>query len=265
MIVFCNAKVNIGLRILGKRSDGFHELQSYFIPVAIKDALEIIDADHDGLQILMSGIELPENGGANICSKAYDLLNEQFKLPGLDLHLLKTIPVGAGLGGGSSNAAAMLLLLNDKFDLKIENEELRILAAELGSDVPFFIDNVPSMVSGRGERLDPFNVDLSNYWMQIIDPGIHCSTAGIFARHSIDPDTEDLRTALVRPVADWRNHVFNDLEKAAFELYPEIEEVKEILYDCGALYASMSGSGSSVFGIFEKKPNAQDPEPLIES
>lgn len=254
MIVFCNAKVNIGLRINGNRSDGFHDLQSYFLPVPIKDALEIIDADHDGLRIFMSGTELPESGGANICTKVYDVLSEKFKLSGLDLHLLKTIPVGAGMGGGSSNAAAMLHLLNDKFGLGIENEELRIFAAKLGSDVPFFIDNVPSMVSGRGEVLDPFNVDLSNYWMQIIDPGIHCSTAQIFGGHSIDLNTEDLNTALLRPVADWQDNVFNDLEKAAFDLYPDIGSLKNSFYDRGALYASMSGSGSSVFGIFKDEP-----------
>lgn len=260
MIVFCSAKVNIGLRVLGKRRDGFHELQSYFIPVPIKDALELIDAEHDGLQILMSGNELPENGGANICSKAYDLLSEQIEIRGLDLHLLKTIPVGAGMGGGSANAAAMLHLLNDKFDLKIENERLQNFAAELGSDVPFFINNVPAMVSGRGEYLEPFNVDLNNYWMQIINLGIHCSTAEIFARHSIDPNTEDLKTAIARPVSEWHDHVFNDLEKAAFELYPEIGELKNSLYDHGALYASMSGSGSSVFGIFDDEPNGHNVE-----
>ena len=254
MIVFCNAKVNIGLRINGKRSDGFHDLQSYFLPVPIKDALEIIDADHDGLQIFMSGTELPESGGANICTKAYDLLSEKFKLSGLDLHLLKTIPVGAGMGGGSSNAAAMLHLLNEKFDLKIENDELRIFAAELGSDVPFFIDNVPTMVSGRGEVLDPFHVDLSNYWMQIINPGIHCSTAKIFGKHHIEPRSEDLKILLERPIAEWRDHIFNDLETAAFELYPEIGKIKDSFYARGALYASMSGSGSSVFGIFKGEP-----------
>ena len=254
MIAFCNAKINIGLRVLGKRPDGFHELQSFFIPIPIRDALELMESDKPGLRIHESGRVIPSDGGVNICQKAYDLLNATNDIPGLDLYLFKTIPVGAGLGGGSSNAAYMLKLLNDKFDLGYSNSELKEFGAQLGSDVPFFIDNLPSMVTGRGEFIEPFDVDLSGYWMQVVNPGIHCSTAEIFSRNNIDLNTEDLKSALLKPINEWQGSVVNDLEKPAIELYPEIGNLKGSLYDRGALYASMSGSGSTVFGLYKDKP-----------
>lgn len=252
MIAFCNAKINIGLRVLGKRPDGFHELESFFLPVPLRDALEITDGKGDGLRIFQSGMPIPK--GKNICAKAYDLLNEQFTLPPLDLHLLKSIPVGAGLGGGSSNAAAMLHLLNDTLMLGLCHADLLKFAEQLGSDVPFFLLNKPCLVRGRGEQLEPFDVDFDELWLQVVNPGIHCSTADIFGRHQAITGTESLEVALKRPIEEWRETVFNDLEKAAFSLYPKIGKLKEGLYANGALYAAMSGSGSSVFGLFAQEP-----------
>jgi len=252
MIAFCNAKINIGLRVLGRRTDGFHDLQSYFLPIPIRDALEIIHGTQEGLLISASGVQIPDKG--NICAMAYGLLNKEFDLPDLELHLLKTIPVGAGLGGGSSNAAAMLNLLNDSLTLGICDSDLLKFAEQLGSDVPFFIKNKACLVSGRGEMMEPFEVDLKGFWMQIVNPGIHCSTAEIFSKHRIDPSTEDLKTALKRPMNEWHDHVFNDLEKIAFDLYPEIASLKESQYQKSALYAAMSGSGSSVFSIYKEEP-----------
>lgn len=256
MVVFPNCKINIGLNILGKRLDGYHNLQTIFYPINIKDALEIIEARESVEQVLFSssGITLEGNEQDNLCLKAAYLLKKDFpQLPAVQMHLHKNIPVGAGLGGGSANAAFTIQLLNSQFSLGLTQQQLIKYATVLGSDCPFFILNKPCYATGRGEILEEISIDFSAYKILLVNPGIHINTAWAFSTLTLkEKSAVNLKELILQPIGTWQQTIVNDFEKPVFAAHSEIGSIKNYLYQQGALYASMSGSGSSVFGIFEK-------------
>ncbi len=253
MIAFPNCKINLGLRIIGKRADGYHNIETIFYPLAINDVLEIISSTNDQVEFNSSGLTIEGSPKQNFCILAYDLLKKLFPdIPPVMMHLHKNIPIGAGLGGGSADGAFTLQLLNKLFHLGVSIEKLIDLALQLGSDCPFFIINKPCIGRGRGEMLEKTQVDLSKYTIYIVNPGIHLNTASVFKVVSKKiSGTDPLSETIKSPVTNWKDHLVNELESVVFDQYPEIKKIKEQLYAEGALYASMSGSGSTVFGIFE--------------
>lgn len=254
MVLFPNCKINLGLNILQKRADGYHDLETVFYPVAVKDALEVIQANETSFHL--SGLPVNGNINDNLCLKAYHLLKKNFThLPPVSIHLHKAIPMGAGLGGGSADGAFMLSILNKKFELNLSGTQLINYAAQLGSDSPFFIINKPCFATSRGESLSPVEIDLSGYKIALIYPGIHISTKEAFANLSPAIPAKRIQETIRQPVSFWKNLLVNDFEKNVFALFPIIKEIKDTLYDKGAIYASMTGSGSTVFGIFEENTN----------
>lgn len=256
MVVFPRAKINIGLRIMEKRPDGFHNIETFFYPVDLTDALEFVvrkdNRRHDTLRV--TGVMKESDPDNNLVMKAVKLMRQSFDFPGLLIHLHKSIPVGAGLGGGSSDAAGMLKALNKYFGFGLNSEELRSFAGRLGSDAPFFIDGTPSFAEGVGNILSEFPVDLIGYHIIILYPHVDISTAGAYAGCIPCPEGLPLRQLLNLPVSEWRDRVANDFELNTFRTYPQVAMLKMGLYEAGALYASMSGSGSAVYGIFSQKP-----------
>jgi 4-diphosphocytidyl-2-C-methyl-D-erythritol kinase len=254
MIIFPNAKVNFGLNIISKRADGFHNIQSVFVPVKVEDALEFIPAN--ALQFSTSGLPIPGNTDDNLILKAYHLIKSNHNIPFLKIHLHKVIPMGAGLGGGSADAAFFIKSVNNYFELKMTTDEMLQIASSLGSDCAFFITNEISFATEKGEILEPFTLDLSGYKICVIHPKIHVNTA--WAYRKIDPSApnKSIKEILKQPIETWKNELINDFEKPVFENHPEIESLKNDLYKQGAIYASMSGSGSAVFGLFKNEiPN----------
>jgi 4-diphosphocytidyl-2-C-methyl-D-erythritol kinase len=256
MVNFPNCKINLGLNIIGKRADGYHDLETLFYPIAIKDVLEIIEADKTEFTISGNEIDVPIK--ENICIQAYQLLKNRFPdLPAAKIHLHKIIPSGAGLGGGSADASFALKLLNEKFQLNLTIQKLIEYALELGSDCPFFILNKPCLATGRGEQLEEIDLDLSDYKIVIVNPGIHINTAWAFTELSGRLQRSDhyktIKHIIQQPIETWKTELKNDFEVPVFNKYPEIKSIKETLYNNGAIYAAMSGSGSTVFGIFKKK------------
>lgn len=254
MILFPNAKINIGLNILRKRSDGYHELESLFFPVGLKDALEFVENGSNKVNLSLSGIPMDVDAENNIVIKAYRLLASQFSLPGIDIHLHKVIPYGAGLGGGSSDAAFMLKGLNDYFELKLSKEELKHYAYSLGADCSFFIENKPSLATGIGEILQNVEFDLSGYYLLLIKPPFGVNTKDAYSNIVPAIPQHSLIDALNRQPEHWQSLIINDFELSIFRSYPEIGAIKNLLLENGAIYASMSGSGSSVFGHFKSEP-----------
>ena len=252
MVVFPNAKINLGLRVLHKRNDGFHELETIFYPVQLNDAFEVIRSK-DVTQFRSSGLMIPGSEQKNLCSDAYALVKQKFPdLPPVQMHLHKKIPIGSGLGGGSSDGAFTLTLLNNMFSLGMTTEQLLDLAMQLGSDCPFFIINKPCIGTGRGELLQRIALDLQKYKLILVHPAFHISTKEVFSNFMAqNRPPKSLREICDQPISTWKNELKNDLEPIVFEKYPEIESIKQQLYDTGALYASMTGSGSAVYGIFE--------------
>jgi 4-diphosphocytidyl-2-C-methyl-D-erythritol kinase len=255
MVVFPGAKINIGLHVTGKRNDGYHTIESVFYPIPLCDILEIVLAENaPGFELQVSGIDLPGNPADNLCSKAYRLFNERHPLPGAKAALHKIIPAGAGLGGGSSDGSHTLLLLNELSGNPLGTETLLDLASGLGSDCPFFIRNTPAFVTGRGEVLEPISLDLAGFHILLVHPRIHVPTVEAYKLVKPAMPEFSLRDLPRLPVSEWRANVKNDFEEGIFRVHPEIKEIKESLYAMGAVYASMSGSGSSVFGIFSDEP-----------
>lgn len=254
MIIFPNCKINLGLRVLRKRADGFHDLETVFHPIPFNDIIEVTRSEQSPVTFTSSGIELDVAPEQNLCMKACALLRQSFDLPTLHLHLHKNIPSGAGLGGGSADAAFTLKLLNNKFNLGLSTEQLLDLALQLGSDCPFFIINKPCLATGRGELFEPLDLSqLKDYKLALITPGIHISTAWAFGRLKIGNDGPSLKEVISQPVGSWKHDLVNDFEEVIFEEYPAIRAIKDKLYEHGAIYASMSGSGSAVYGLFEKE------------
>lgn len=255
MIVFPNCKLNLGLHITGKRADGYHNLETVFIPLNIQDALEIIPiANAKGfVEFTTSGLTINGDGSDNLCVKAYHLLQKQFTdLPAIQMHLHKAIPMGAGLGGGSADGAFALQLLNQLFNLQLNTAQLLEFALELGSDCPFFILNKPCFATGRGELMTPLELDMSAYKFVVVNPGIHISTAWAFAQIKPALPKYAIQEIIRLPIQQWKESLMNDFEAPVTKAHPAIAAIKEQLYHKGALYAAMSGSGSTIFGIFEK-------------
>lgn len=251
MVSFPPCKINLGLQITDKRADGYHNLVTCFYPVQWTDVLEVIAADH--FSFTSTGDEIQGLQEENLCVRAYALLQEEFNLQPVNIHLHKIIPTGAGLGGGSSDAAHMLRLLNSIFQLNLSQEKLMTYAARLGSDCSFFIQDGPMMATGRGEILSPVTINMRNYYLVIVKPDIHVSTAEAYAgiRPRIPP--QSLADTVQKDVSMWHLDMENNFEESVFEKYPGIREIKEKLYARGALYASMSGSGAALYGIFREE------------
>jgi 4-diphosphocytidyl-2-C-methyl-D-erythritol kinase len=250
MICFPNAKINLGLNVTDRRADGYHNLESIFYPIRLHDALEVIESDE--LSFTSSGLAIPGNADSNLCLKAYRLLAADFSLPPLHIHLHKHVPIGAGLGGGSADAAFFLKLMNDKFELSLSVEQLESYALRLGADCPFFIKNKPAFATGIGNQLQCISLDLSAYYLVLVTPNVHISTAEAYRGVKPIIPTHSLLESIQKPVSEWKNFISNDFEKHVFEAYPQIRALKSSLYEAGAVYATMTGSGSSVVGIFEK-------------
>jgi 4-diphosphocytidyl-2-C-methyl-D-erythritol kinase len=251
VVIFPNCKINLGLQILQKRADGFHDLETVFYPIPLKDVIEAVRSDT--FQFTNTGIVIEGNITDNICYKAWKLLANRHAISPVHLHLHKAIPAGAGLGGGSSDGAFTLKLLNQLFQLKLSTETLIDYALELGSDCPFFIINKPAFATGRGEILQSIPLDLSAFTFVLVNPGIHVNTGWAFSQlalANISAEPGSIRQIITQPVTEWKEKLINDFENIVFEKHPEIKQIKATLYDSGAVYASMSGSGSTVFGIF---------------
>lgn len=265
MICFPNAKINLGLHVVSRRQDGYHNLETVFYPVALKDALEIIPTPvgvstklSRKFRFFQTGIPVTGNEEDNLVIKALELVSAGRDIPETDIYLLKKIPLGAGLGGGSSDAAFMLRLLNDSYELGYSDNDLLRFAEMLGADCPFFILNTPMFATGTGNILEPVALDLSNYRVLLVKPDIEVSTKEAFDMITPRQPEVSLKEIVKRPVSDWMEWMKNDFEAAIFKKYPEICKIKQQLYDLGAVYAAMSGSGSSVFGLFLSKPEPGD-------
>lgn len=258
MIVFPNAKINIGLNIVLRREDGFHNIETIFFPVrGLCDILEIIPSpeQEEPMLFTQSGLSLNEPDANNLCVKAYYLLKDFTDLPRVAIHLHKQIPFGAGLGGGSSDGAHTLVALNKLSTNPLPQERILELALKLGSDCPFFINNTPCYATGRGENLTPFDLNLKGWHILLINPGLHINTGKAYSLSIPKPSVHKLSKTILSDLIQWRDLISNDFERVVFDLYPEIGIIKDELYKMGAVYSAMSGSGSTVFGLFETKPN----------
>jgi len=252
LVTFPNCKINLGLNIIGKRDDGYHNLETAFYPLPFYDVLEIITSDKTGNEFFLSGINIEDDTKNNLCLKAYDILKKDFpQLPSVKIYLQKNIPVGAGLGGGSADGAFMLTLLNEKFNLNISEEKLLQYALQLGSDCPFFIKNKPCFAQSRGEILEEIALNLSGYKLILVNPHIHINTAWAFSQIQPSVSEISIKEIIQQPVLQWKESLKNDFEEAVFTAHPSLQKIKQQLYHAGAVYAAMSGSGSTIFGIFE--------------
>ena len=260
MIAFPNCKINLGLRVIRKRSDGYHDLESVFYPLPFKDALETIPIKGNGSPIVnfsASGLVIEGKKEENLCVKAFEILKKDFpELPSIQMHLYKAIFPGAGLGGGSADGSFVIKLLDRQFKLGLSAGQLLDYASQLGSDCPFFIINKPCLVRGKGELLEVIPLDLSAYKFIIIYPGFSISTAWAFEQVTATLESSDtfkvadISDTIRKPLTAWKEELKNDFEGPVFNRYHELKKIKEVLYSSGAIYASMSGSGSSVYGIF---------------
>lgn len=254
MVTFPNCKINLGLHITGKRPDGYHNLESVFVPVHWHDILEIIPSPElKEAEFKSTGIRIYGSKENNLCLRAYKLLQQDFNLPPARFHLHKIIPIGAGLGGGSSDAAFALQMVNKIFTLKLSDEQLEKYAAQLGSDCPFFIKNQPVYATERGDKFTPINLPLKDYYIVLVKPRIHVNTAEAYSWIKPVKRKSELKEFLQLPIDQWKSCVENDFESPVFERYPTIKNIKSRLYKLGAVYASMSGSGSTVYGIFREE------------
>lgn len=250
MIYFSPAKINIGLFVTSKREDGFHNIESIFYPIPFYDVIEIMPSKKYHFDF--SGV--PQIEGENIIERAYDVIKNDNDIPNCHIHLHKNIPIGAGLGGGSGNGVTALLALNKLFELHISDTKIEEYSLILGSDCPFFIENKPKFVTGRGECLKEIKVNLEGYFLVIINPQIHIGTKEAYQNITIKNNPVDkLSHSILQPMEHWKNTIKNDFEQYAFSKYPEIELIKNKLYDCGAVFSLMTGSGSTVYGLFKEK------------
>ncbi|RIW16437.1 4-(cytidine 5'-diphospho)-2-C-methyl-D-erythritol kinase [Algoriphagus lacus] len=252
MLSFPNAKINLGLHITSKRKDGYHEIETCMVPIPLCDALEMILDKKPSWN--STGLEIPGDPKDNLILKAEKVLKKDFPgLPNLAIHLHKNIPMGAGLGGGSSDGAFALKLMNNLFDLHLDDFFLEEYAAQLGSDCPFFIENTPKIARGRGEILDPISLDLKGTWIILINPGIHVGTKEAYSGVTPSAPKGNLEEIL-QDRNRWKAELVNDFEPSIFKNHPEIAQIKAKMYEAGSYYSAMSGSGSSVFGLFDQKP-----------
>lgn len=258
MIVYPNAKINIGLNIVERRMDGFHNISTLFYPVKeLKDILEITidDSLQEPITFTQTGIKIDCAPEKNLCIKAYHLINNTHPLPPMRMHLHKLIPTGAGLGGGSADGAFALKAINEMVGMPLKKDNLAEVALELGSDCPFFISNTPCIGKGRGEILEPLDFSLEGYFLLLINPGIHINTGKAYQQSTPKPWDRNLVSLLKQDIKEWKVNIKNDFEDIVFSQNPEIALIKKWMYEKGAIYAAMSGSGSTVYGIFNEIPN----------
>lgn len=258
MITFPIAKINLGLNVVERRSDGYHNLETVFYPVPICDALEVTTMDPQfpspyDCDLKVTNISIEGDEQRNLVVRAYQLLKQDFpQLPRIHAHLHKAIPTQAGMGGGSSDCAYMIRLLNEQFQLGLSTQQMQQYAARLGADCAFFILSQPAYAEGIGERLEPIALDLSQYWIAVVRPDIPVPTKEAFSLvHPHHPE-KNCRDVVMQPIETWRQDLVNDFEQSVFTLHPEIGAIKQQLYSLGAVYAAMSGSGSAVFGLFRE-------------
>lgn len=258
MIVFPHAKINLGLNVVRKRADGYHDIESVLVPIPLHDILEVVvdpELPDNEVVFTRTGLPVPGDPEQDLCMKAFRAHQAKNALPGLRMHLHKVIPMGAGLGGGSSDGTHTLILLNELLGLRNTDPELRALAEGLGSDCPFFLRHGPHLMEGRGERMSPVPIDLSGYWILLVNPGEHVSTAEVYG-HTVPSGTNDDLSALLmeRKVEEWQGLVHNRMEPFVVSTHPSVGTIKQRLLKAGARYAAMSGSGSTVFGLFKEEP-----------
>ena len=259
MLTYPNAKINLGLNVIERRIDGYHNIETVFYPIGLSDGLEVEPSDTClDYSFSSSGIELGGDPEDNLIVKAYRLLRSDYQFPAIDISLIKQIPFGAGLGGGSSDAAFMLKILNEIFDLKITSRKLEKYASLLGADCPVFIKNKPVFATGTGNIFTPINISLKGHFLLLVKPDIHVSTPEAYSLVIPEKPQTSLFELIQRPITEWKDIIKNDFEKSVFAKYPQIEAIKNTIYEAGAVYASMSGSGSSVYGIFEFVPKKND-------
>ncbi|MBE0663018.1 MAG: 4-(cytidine 5'-diphospho)-2-C-methyl-D-erythritol kinase [Bacteroidales bacterium] len=259
MIAFPNAKINLGLNIIRKRNDGFHDIETVMFPIALCDVLEIMESNAGATVFNCTGLAIDSNNGItagtkNIVIRLYELLKMDFDLPAVHIHLHKVIPIGAGLGGGSSDCTHAIMLLNNLFNLALTKDQMLQYVSQLGSDCAFFIENKPALATGRGEKLQPLTLKLGGYYLYLIKPPVHINTAQAYSWTTASGYGQPLLDTMERPVSEWKNILLNAFEKPVFERHPEAKKIKDRLYEIGALYASMSGSGSAIFGLFDHEP-----------
>lgn len=252
MITFPNAKINLGLNITEKRPDGYHNLETIFYPIPLEDALEACPRKEGPgcYSLSQSGLSIEGDAENNLVVKAYKLLDETYHLPPVDIYLHKHIPSGAGLGGGSADAAFMLKLLNRMYRLNLTDDQLEAYAARLGADCAFFVRNQPTYAEGIGNIFSPVELSLTGWQLLLVKPDIFVSTRDAFARIRPRHPERNLRDLISQPVESWKDYMINDFEESVFPQFPAIGDIKTELYRLGAVYASMSGSGSSVYGLF---------------
>lgn len=252
MITFPNAKINLGLNITEKRPDGYHNLETIFYPIPLEDALEACPRKEGPgcYSLSQSGLSIEGDAENNLVVKAYKLLDETYHLPPVDIYLHKHIPSGAGLGGGSADAAFMLKLLNRMYRLNLTDDQLEAYAARLGADCAFFVRNQPTYAEGIGNIFSPVELSLAGWQLLLVKPDIFVSTRDAFARIRPRHPERNLRDLINQPVESWKDSIINDFEESVFPQFPAIGDIKTELYRLGAVYASMSGSGSSVYGLF---------------
>jgi len=263
MLVFPNCKINLGLQILSKREDDYHNLETVFYPVQWTDALEIVPAEKTKFESL--GIHIPGDTANNIVLKAYQMLAKDFDLKPLKIILQKHLPVGAGLGGGSANAAFMLKACNIFFELGLNSKDLENYATKLGADCAFFIQNKPTLATGVGDVFENIELNLSAYQIIVIYPKKAINTAWAYAQLKLKTEKRaSLKNIITQPIETWKDSLVNDFEPEVIKVMPEIKSIKKNLYDSGAIYASMSGSGSSIYGIFKKDIDLENIKTKIE-
>jgi 4-diphosphocytidyl-2-C-methyl-D-erythritol kinase len=255
MILFPNAKINIGLNITERRPDGYHNLETIFYPINLKDALEVVKSDK--LSFTSSGIDIPGRVEDNLCVMGYHMLKKDFDLPPVKIHLHKNIPIGAGLGGGSADASFFIRLMNEEFKLGLAVQQMTGYARQLGADCAFFIENKPVYAFEKGDEFENIRLDLSAYKIVLVMPPVHVSTGEAYGGVKPAPVKDSLFDLINEPITEWRKNIKNDFETSIFKNHVEIRGVKAALYQAGAIYASMSGSGASVFGIFDHEPDVE--------
>ena len=258
MICFPNAKINLGLNVTEKRSDGFHNIETIFYPIGWNDALEVVVAkkySRKEFTLHLSGIPISGNTNDNLLYKAYKLMQQIRLLPKIEVYLHKSLPMGAGLGGGSSDAAFFIKLLNEQFSLELTESETLDISKKLGSDCAFFVKNSPVFAFQKGDIFSDISLDLISLYIAVVYPNIHSNTKEAYSLITPQKPSQSVLEIIKQPIATWKTDLVNDFETSIFKLYPAVKKVKDDLYRLGSLYASMSGSGSAVFGLFDHEPD----------
>ncbi|MGB3180071.1 MAG: 4-(cytidine 5'-diphospho)-2-C-methyl-D-erythritol kinase [Cyclobacteriaceae bacterium] len=262
MIIFPNAKINLGLNIIRRRKDGYHDIETCFVPVPWSEALEIVPApEGKKTSMTITGLKVPGQDGQNLIMRAFKALHKDFQLPASTIYLHKVLPMGAGLGGGSSDAASTLQCLNELYGLYLSDDILELYASDLGSDCPFFLYKRPMLASGRGEVLEEIDLDLAGWHIVIVHPGVHIGTKEAYSGVTPSEPESSMKDLLAEPVENWKDRLTNQFEGSIFPNHPEIKAIKDQFYEAGAAYSSMTGSGSAVYGLFCEKPDLKNEFP----